>query len=144
MNHLHRASRRQFLTKSGVIMVASAFTRAGLFAAEPEKEEEVSPAEDLMREHGVLKRVLLVYGEAIRRIETNEDLPPETVMDSAKIIRNFIEDYHEKLEEDFLFPRFKKAGKLVDLVDVLLQQHQGGRKVTDITRSEERRVGKEC
>jgi len=80
-----------------------------------------------------LKRVLLVYGEAIRRIETNEDLPPETVMDSAKIIRNFIEDYHEKLEEDFLFPRFKKAGKLVDLVDVLLQQHQGGRKVTDIT-----------
>jgi hemerythrin-like domain-containing protein len=54
-------------------------------------------------------------------------------MDSAKVIRNFIEDYHEKLEEDFLFPRFKKAGKLVDLVDVLLQQHQGGRKVTDIT-----------
>jgi len=86
-----------------------------------------------MREHGVLKRVLLVYGEAIRRIEENEDLPPETVMDSAKIIRNFIEDYHEKLEEDFLFPRFKKAGKLVNLVDILLQQHQGGRKVTDIT-----------
>jgi hemerythrin-like domain-containing protein len=54
-------------------------------------------------------------------------------MNSAKIIRNFIEDYHEKLEENFLFPRFKKAGKLVDLVDVLLQQHQGGRKVTDIT-----------
>src|SRR5881398_2105532 len=134
MNHLHRASRRQFLTKSGVIMVASAFTRAGLFAAEPKKEEEeVSPAEDLMREHGVLKRVLLVYGESIRRIEENEDLPPETVMDSAKIIRNFIEDYHEKLEEDFLFPRFKKAGKLVDLVDVLLQQHQGGRRLTDIT-----------
>jgi len=98
-----------------------------------DKEEEVSPAEDLMREHGVLKRVLLVYGEAIRRIEANEDLPPETVMDSAKIIRNFIEDYHEKLEEDFLFPRFKKAGKLIDLVDVLLQQHQSGRKVTDIT-----------
>jgi len=26
-----------------------------------EKEEEVSPAEDLMREHGILKRVLLIY-----------------------------------------------------------------------------------
>jgi len=122
----------------GVVVAASAFGRAALLGAEPKREErdeeeEVSPAEDLMREHGVLKRVLLVYGEAIRRIETNEDLPPETVMDSAKIIRNFIEDYHEKLEEDFLFPRFKKAGKLVDLVDVLLQQHQGGRKVTDIT-----------
>ena len=130
-------SRRKFLTRGGVVVAVSAFGRAGLFGAElkreGDEEEEVSPAEDLMREHGVLKRVLLVYDEAIRRIETNEDLPPETVMDSAKIIRNFIEDYHEKLEEDFLFPRFKKAGKLVDLVDVLLQQHQGGRKVTDIT-----------
>jgi hemerythrin-like domain-containing protein len=131
-------SRRKFLTKGGVVIAASAFARVGLFGAEPkkkdgDKEEEVSPAEDLMREHGVLKRVLLVYGEAIRRIEANEDLPPEVIMDSAKIIRNFIEDYHEKLEEDFLFPRFKKAAKLVDLVDVLLQQHQGGRKLTDIT-----------
>lgn len=131
-------SRRKFLVRGGVVVAASAFGRAGLFGAEPKREEgdeeeEVSPAEDLMREHGVLKRVLLVYGEAIRRIEANEDLPPETVADSAKIIRNFIEDYHEMLEEDFLFPRFKKAGKLVNLVDVLLQQHQGGRKVTDIT-----------
>ncbi len=132
-------SRRKFLTKSSGIIAASAFVRAGLFAVEPEKEtkdggeEEVSPAEDLMREHGVLKRVLLVYDEAIRRIEAKEDVPPDAIMDSAKIIRNFIEDYHEKLEEDFLFPRFKKAGKLIDLVDVLLQQHQGGRKVTDST-----------
>jgi hemerythrin-like domain-containing protein len=101
--------------------------------SEGEPEEEVSPAEDLMREHGVLKRVLLVYGEAIRRIEANQELQPETVMDSAKIIRDFIEDYHEKLEEDFLFPRFRKAGKLADLVEVLLQQHQAGRKLTDIT-----------
>src|SRR6266705_3478619 len=114
MTDIHRASRRQFLAKGGIIIGAAAFARAGLFAAEPEKEgEEVSPAEDLMREHGVLKRVLLVYGEAIRRIETNEDLPPDTVANSAGIIRSFIEDYHEKLEEDFLFPRFEKAKQLV-------------------------------
>src|SRR6266487_5072871 len=131
-------TRRDFFNRT---TAAGAGVLAAGFAPVPEKkvksqkeeEEEVSPAEDLMREHGVLKRVLLVYGEAIRRIEANEDLPPETVMDSAKIIRNFIEDYHEKLEEDFLFPRLKKAGKLVNLVDVLLQQHQGGRKVTDST-----------
>lgn len=111
---------------------------AGLMRGANEKkddqnEDEVSPAEDLMREHGVLKRVLLVYGEAIRRIDANQDLDPGVVMDSAKIIRSFIEDYHEKLEENFLFPRFKKAAKLTDLVDVLLQQHQGGRRLTDLT-----------
>lgn len=100
---------------------------------EEKKAEEVSPPEDLMREHGVLKRILLIYGEAIRRIEANQELPPEPLGDSAKIIRQFVEDYHEKLEEDFLFPRFKKANKLVDLVDVLLQQHQAGRRLTDMT-----------
>src|SRR5213083_3771055 len=86
-----------------------------------------------MREHGVLKRILLIYGEAIRRIDSKEDLPPEPLADSAKIIREFVEDYHEKLEENFLFPRFKEANKLVDLVDVLLQQHEAGRRLTDVT-----------
>ena len=93
--------------------------------------EEVSTNEDLMREHGILKRVLLAYGEIIRRIRAKQDFPPQTVTDGATIIRKFIEDYHEKLEEDHLFPRFRKAGKLVSLVDTLLKQHQAGRRVTE-------------
>ena len=96
-------------------------------------EEEVSPAEDLMREHGVLKRVLLVYRESLRRLDAREELPPEALLDSARIIRSFIEDYHEKLEEDFLFPRFREANTLVDLVDVLTAQHRAGRRLTDTT-----------
>lgn len=128
-------SRRQFLKTGGIVIASSAVgSAANLFAKEEEKKsEKVSPPEDLMREHGVLKRILLVYGEALRRMEANEDLPPELLADSAKIIREFVEDYHEKLEENFLFPRFRKANKLVDLVDVLLQQHQAGRRLTDIT-----------
>ena len=96
-----------------------------------EQAEEVAPPEDLMREHGVLKRVLLVYEEAIRRIDAKQDLPPQAVHDSATIIRTFIEDYHEKLEEDYLFPRFEKAGRLTDLTKVLREQHQAGRRVTE-------------
>jgi hemerythrin-like domain-containing protein len=95
-----------------------------------EKEAEVGPPEDLMREHGVLKRVLLIYGEVLRRIDAKQDFPPETLGDAARIIRSFVEDYHEKLEEDFLFPHFEKANLLVDLVKV---QHQAGRQVTDVT-----------
>ena len=95
-------------------------------------EEEVSPAEDLMREHGVLKRVMLVYDEIARRITAKQDFPPETLQQAANMIRSFVEDYHEKLEEDFLFPRFEKANKLVDLVKVLRDQHQAGRRVTEV------------
>jgi hemerythrin-like domain-containing protein len=135
MKPMNQSSRRQFIKAGGIFIAASGVAAAiSAFAKEKEnKNEEVSPPEDLMREHGVLKRILLIYGEAIRRIEANQDLPPEPLAASAKIIREFVEDYHEKLEEDFLFPRFKKANKLVDLVDVLLQQHQAGRRLTDIT-----------
>jgi hemerythrin-like domain-containing protein len=99
-------------------------------ARKPEAEEEVAPPEDLMREHGVLKRVLLVYNEANRRIDARQDLPPDAVRRSADVIRTFIEDYHEKLEEDYLFPRFEKAGRLADLTKVLRAQHQAGRGLT--------------
>src|SRR5437870_13923075 len=128
------SSRRAFL-RSGIIVGTSAVTGLSFaVTAEPEKkEEEVAPPEDLMREHGVLKRVLLVYGEVLRRMDAKQDFPPEALADAAGIIRSFIEDYHEKLEEDFLFPRFEKAHQLVDLVKVLRTQHQAGRRVTDIT-----------
>jgi hemerythrin-like domain-containing protein len=84
-----------------------------------------------MREHGVLVRCLVIYREVMRRIDANQDFPPDVISGTAKLIRTFVEDYHEKLEEDQLFPRFRKAGKLVDLVDVLNTQHQKGRVVTD-------------
>jgi hemerythrin HHE cation binding domain-containing protein len=97
-----------------------------------EGEEEVTPPEDLMREHGVLDRVLLIYESALKRFASNEDFDPAVLTDSAKIVREFIEDYHEKQEEDYVFPRFKQAGKMVRLVDILLEQHQAGRRVTDV------------
>ena len=133
--------RRRFL-QATLALGAVALPAGSLVATgEPEKakppaeksRDDVSPAEDLMREHGVLKRVLLVYDEAVRRLDAGTDLPPETIADSAGIIRTFIEDYHEKLEENFLFPRFRKAHQLVELVDVLTAQHQAGRRVTDTT-----------
>jgi hemerythrin-like domain-containing protein len=96
-----------------------------------EEEEGVSTNEDLMREHGILKRVLLAYEEVISRIEQKQDFRPQVVVDAAAVIRKFVEDYHEKLEEDHLFPRFRKARKLVDLVDTLYAQHQAGRRLTD-------------
>lgn len=131
-----KTPRRQFLATGAALGIAglAAGIPGAIGAEQKEAEEmEVSPAEDLMREHGVLKRILLVYGEAVRRLDASEDMPPKPVATAAGIIRSFIEDYHGKLEEDYLFPRFKKANKLVDLVDVLLQQHRAGRRLTDIT-----------
>ncbi|MDA9436447.1 hemerythrin domain-containing protein [Bradyrhizobium sp. CCBAU 51627] len=95
------------------------------------KGEEVTPPEDLMREHGVLDRVLLLYEAGIRKFASNDDFDPALITQSAGIIRDFINNYHEKSEEEHVFPRFKTAGQMTDLVDILLRQHEAGRKVTD-------------
>src|SRR5688572_20610851 len=67
-------------------------------------EAEVTPGEDLMQEHGVLERVLLIYDECARRIERSEPLDPQVLTGAAGIIRRFVEEYHEKQEEEFVFP----------------------------------------
>lgn len=122
-----RRARRSFLT----LAAASVVTPALVAGCHGREEEEVTANEDLMREHGILKRVLLAYAEMIRRIVTGQEFPPQAVVDGATIIRKFVEDYHERMEENYLFPRFRKANRLTDLVETLNAQHQAGRRVTD-------------
>jgi len=135
MQQVDFSIRRDFFRAAGVgvagLLLPQATTAQDKKGQKKEEAEEVSPAEDLMREHGILKRVILIYREAIRRIDANTAVPPDVLRGSANLIRHFVEDYHEKLEEDYLFPRFRKAGKMVDLVNVLYDQHQKGRILTD-------------
>src|SRR5689334_18791394 len=98
---------------------AAAAPGKGKSKGKGEPEEDIGPGEDLMREHGVLRRVLLVHAEVIRALRGGTEVNPQVLQRTAKLIRTFVEDYHEKQEEEFLFPRFEKAGKLVPLVKVL-------------------------
>jgi hemerythrin-like domain-containing protein len=122
-------SRRSFLATLGVVTSGVILLSENILA-DTKKEAEVGPAEDLMREHGGLNRILLIYEEGLRRIKSGKDFDPSSLKKSATIIKNFIEDYHEKLEEEFLFPRMRKLGKHVQLVDTLETQHKAGRKLT--------------
>jgi hemerythrin-like domain-containing protein len=67
----------------------------------------------------------------LRCIAQQEEFPPDAFTNSAQISRSFIEQYHEKLEEDYLFPCFRKHNQMVDLVNVLQQQHEAGSRVTE-------------
>ena len=96
--------------------------------------EEVTATEDLMREHGVLRRALLVYSETIPKLSGKTlSVVPEMLQRTAKLFRAFGEDYHEKkLEEAYIFPALKKAGGPASkLTDILIKQHQRGREITD-------------
>lgn len=130
-------ARRSFLRRAGT--ASAGVMLLGLhpmsLAAEAgadtrQDEEDVTANEDLMREHGVLKRALLVYREGIRRFDSGQEITPDVVADTAKLIRRFVEEYHEKQEEQYLFPRFEKAGQQVELVRTLRLQHRRGRERT--------------
>jgi hemerythrin-like domain-containing protein len=130
-------TRRDFVALAGAVTAQVALSPAAAALQQkkptPKAEagkEEVSPAEDLMREHGVLRRILLIYDDFRQRIASKESVDSDVLARTAGIIRRFVEDYHEKLEEEYVFPRFDKAGKLVELVTTLRQQHEAGRRVT--------------
>jgi len=117
---------------AGGLILPSAHAAKDKKKSAEKDEAEVTPPEDLMREHGVLDRLLLVYEAGLRKFASNQDFDPAIITNAAEIVRDFIENYHEKSEEEAVFPRFKKAGKMVPLVDTLLTQHQAGRRVTQI------------
>ncbi|MBV8660796.1 MAG: hemerythrin domain-containing protein [Candidatus Dependentiae bacterium] len=95
------------------------------------KEEfEIPLTEDLMREHGVLNRVLLIYEEIVKRINNHHDFPISALQKTIDIIRLFIENHHERLEEDYIFPLFEKHKKELALIAVLKEQHIKGREIT--------------
>jgi hemerythrin-like domain-containing protein len=105
--------------------------------AESEPNElggEVTATEDLMREHGILRRALLVYSAAAIKLRANPSaIAPDSLQKTAKLFRAFGEEYHEKkLEEAYIFPAVKKVGgEAASYPDILVAQHNRGREITD-------------
>jgi hemerythrin-like domain-containing protein len=135
-------NRRDILRNAAVLAAAStAVIAPGSWlvlpasAAKPdEKEPEVTATEDLMREHGVIRRALLVYFETVPKLRQNPaGVDPSALRQTAQLFRTFGEDYHEKmLEEQHIFPLVRKqGGELERYADVLTAQHNRGREVTD-------------
>lgn len=82
------ATRRTFLERIPVLGGGAALGAA----QQKGQEEEVSPNEDLMREHGILVRCLVIYREVMRRMDANRDrdIPPDVVTGTAQLIRSFV------------------------------------------------------
>jgi hemerythrin-like domain-containing protein len=129
-------NRRDFIRIGVQAGIVTGIAGIGLLSAchkegEGDEGQEVSPPEDLMQEHGLLNRVLLIYDNCRMNLQSKKDFDKKALFDSAGIIRTFVEDYHEKQEENYLFPRFEKANQLTDLVKTLREQHKAGRIITD-------------
>ncbi|MBS1623331.1 MAG: hemerythrin domain-containing protein [Bacteroidetes bacterium] len=124
-----KIGRGQFLQigATGIIGVAGTLLLPSCNAHE---DKEVSPPEDLMQEHGLLNRLLLIYDACHHQLSQGLDFQAEHLSAAATIMHDFVEEYHERQEEQYLFPRFEKAGQLTDLVPTLREQHDRGREIT--------------
>jgi hemerythrin-like domain-containing protein len=137
--------RRQWLAAAcsvgaGVVLMGCNVPPAGESDEDSDKTgarpatSEVTAPEDLMREHGVLRRALLVYQESAVKLRSSPNaIASEALQKTAKLFRVFGEEYHErKLEEAHIFPAVQKGGGLAAAyVGVLTAQHQRGRELTD-------------
>ncbi len=134
---LHTAetiSRRKMMTATLALGGTLALTPASLLAAAEPTEPEVTATEDLMREHGVLRRALLVYFETAPRIRTSPgSLDASQLYKTAQLFRDFGENYHERmLEEQHIFPIVKKGPQAAaQYIPILIEQHNRGREITE-------------
>jgi len=141
-------TRRDFLRTSAIIGTGLVLTSCGGNTANTEEQKkeassttdenkmggEVTATEDLMREHGILRRALLVYSAAAIKLRANPSaVAPDSLQKTARLFRAFGEEYHEKkLEEAYIFPAVKKAGgEAASYPDILVAQHNRGREITD-------------
>ncbi len=137
---VHKFDRRRWMALASPVLFGMAAAPLASHAAgkehgeDEDKGKEVPAVEDLMREHGVLRRALLVYSEAGSRLSLGKgEVPFELLGRTAALFRSFGEDYHERaLEEKHVFPPLIRAGgQNAALAKTLTTQHERGRQITE-------------
>lgn len=131
-----RNDRRKLLLAGAVLSLPGfVLDDAGAGASPKDKDAAKESAnEDLMREHGVLRRALLAYGAIAQRLRIDpRSVPSDALLRTAQVFRTFGEDYHERrIEEAFIFPAVRKLKlPVARYPDVLQQQHERGRALND-------------
>src|SRR5438876_10331676 len=101
MNASKNVDRRRFLAVSARCIAAVPMVALAKAEEPLNPDEGVTAPEDLMKEHGVLNRCLLIYEEAMRRLEKRSEVSPEVFGHMAQPVKQFAEDYHERNDEKY-------------------------------------------
>ena len=129
-NVLYERRRWLMATTGALLFAAPALAQQATPTKTKATEGGITATERLMRDSGVLLRILSIYEAGGRRLGGGEDIEPAIFTQAAETMRDFVHAYHEKQEDEQVFPRFKKAGRMVELVDVMMAQHASGQKLT--------------
>ncbi|MFZ2445405.1 MAG: hemerythrin domain-containing protein [Syntrophobacteraceae bacterium] len=128
MFFLKPISRRKFISLAGAAGAGLVLT--GCPGAN--KGETGTAIELLDRQHGILRRAVSILEEVKGGMDARMDLPPEIIQGTVEVVRRLVVDYHQKMEEKYIYPPFDTAKKMGGLVGVLREQHEAGAQLTEI------------
>jgi hemerythrin-like domain-containing protein len=127
MNSIKPISRRGFLVLAGAGIVA------GCSSGPVTPQGEASTAIEILdRQHGLLERAIAILEEIRGGMDARMDLPPEIITETAGIIRRSGVDYHQKMEDKYIFPALDAAKKMGGLIGVLREQHEAGARLIEV------------
>jgi hemerythrin-like domain-containing protein len=124
------------LLSSNPLAIANVFLQVGSFRPLKEKGEKLegkvaTPVENLMKEHGVLMRILGIYDKVVDDVASGKELNVSAINRTAEISRGYIGKHHDACEERYVFPKFREADYIVDIVTELHNQHVAAVMITD-------------
>jgi hemerythrin-like domain-containing protein len=131
MSFKNPLSRRSFIALAGA---TGAGVLAGCSSSKPDqpREDTETTIEILSRQHGVIYRAVAILEEIRGGMDARMDLPPEIIGGTVEIVRLFVMNHHQQMEEKHIYPLFDAAGKMNGLIGVLREQHAAGFRLIDI------------
>ena len=81
--HDSTMDRRRLLVGGAVLLAGAPLAAAAPPATKIDPDAGVTAPEDLMKEHGVLNRCLLIYEEGLRRLAAREEVPSSSASTSS-------------------------------------------------------------
>ncbi|MHB9092213.1 MAG: hemerythrin domain-containing protein, partial [Chloroflexota bacterium] len=86
--------------------------------------------QELMNEHRAIETVIGLLQRGANRIETGEQIPPDTLARAHGFILNFADHCHHAKEEHILYPAMARRGMPTQSgpIGVMLSEHEMGRR----------------
>jgi hemerythrin-like domain-containing protein len=93
------------------------------------KEGRMKPTDDLKAEHRAIKTMLEILLESGRKLDAQEKIEPEHLIQMVDFLRLFADKCHHGKEEGLLFPAMEEAGVAgtVGPLEAMLKAHEAGR-----------------
>lgn len=119
--------RRRFLSciPAATVALVSGINLADATAA-VEHSPSVGAIETLMRGHGLLLRAMIIYEIGSERIAKHQEIDPSAIVKTSTVIHNYLHDFHENMEERFVFKPMEKANIEFSSIQELKIQHGTG------------------